>query len=599
MLSDGIHPIGEGLLEVAEERLRGLLVPEDINEVYEVEQTPFARGKFAAVRRAVHKKSGVHFAAKFLRRRRRAQSSDKEIKHEIAVLILCSGSENIVNLNAVHESRSDTALLLELATGGELQAILDDEGSLTEAQSRFCMRQVLKALQFLHKRSIAHLDLKPQNILLTGKRVEDGLKLCDFGISRVIENGSKIREILGTPDYVAPEVLQYEPLSLQTDIWSVGVLAYVLLTGCTPFGGDTKQETFLNISQCSLTFPDELFKDISPGAIDFIKSALRIKPEERLTTLECLEHNWLKDESPISSTYLTMSSTSRDMTEHDRDIIDSNDIKSNGCDRYKSEIDIDTRSSQRYTSRSSNDSNEHDKENFLINSSKPTSVTNYSPNKFGLDTVKINAQSKLSSTPTKLFNSGKYINNDVHCTPLKHQHNGLTETTVDYVRTCLEKNRSPPSVPTTITTATICLFPDAPTTPKVIRKTPSESTRSVKALVKKFQLETNDEVIVPTMHTTQIKIQKDHHLHSMHEERSKLCSSNDKNSKLTTTTTTSAAVTTTPSTNRAGCSRTENGSFKNSCVFCLTCGGPECRHSGRTTVSKSSGSLGMDQGIIC
>ena len=72
------------------------------------------RGKFAAVRRAVHKHSGVHFAAKFLKRRRRAQSSDKEIKHEIAVLMLCDGADNIVKLNAVHETRSDTALLLEL-----------------------------------------------------------------------------------------------------------------------------------------------------------------------------------------------------------------------------------------------------------------------------------------------------------------------------------------------------------------------------------------------------------------------------------------------------------------------------------------------------
>lgn len=106
----------------------------------------------------------------------------------------------------------------------------------------------------------------------------DGLKLCDFGISRVVEDGGKVCEILGTPDYVAPEVLNYEPLSLQTDIWSVGVLAYVLLTGCSPFAGENKQETFLNISQCSLTFPDELFEDISNDAIDFIKSTLRIKP---------------------------------------------------------------------------------------------------------------------------------------------------------------------------------------------------------------------------------------------------------------------------------------------------------------------------------
>lgn len=169
------------------------------------------------------------------------------------------------------------------------------------------MREILRALQYLHKKYIAHLDIKPQNILLCGDKVEgivrpyfscimimkrscnnlyffylllaDGLKLCDFGISRIVVDGGKVREILGTPDYVAPEVLQFEPLSLKTDIWSVGVLTYVLLTGCSPFGGDTKQETFLNISKCSLTFPEELFEDVSPVAIDFIRCALRIKSE--------------------------------------------------------------------------------------------------------------------------------------------------------------------------------------------------------------------------------------------------------------------------------------------------------------------------------
>jgi serine/threonine kinase 17 len=106
----------------------------------------------------------------------------------------------------------------------------------------------------------------------------DGLKLCDFGFSRAIESGNSVCEIQGTPDYVAPEVIQYEPLSLKTDVWSVGVLAYVLLSGCSPFGSDDKQETFLNITQCSLTFPEELFEDVSDDAIDFMKTTMRLKP---------------------------------------------------------------------------------------------------------------------------------------------------------------------------------------------------------------------------------------------------------------------------------------------------------------------------------
>lgn len=135
------------------------------------------RGKFATVRRAIHKQTGVNFAAKFLRRRRRAQCWAKDIGHEIAVLMLCNDSEHIVKLHAVHETKTEIALLLELATGGELQGILDDEGALTEAQTRISMREVLKALKYLHKKCIAHLDLKPQNILLTGEKVE-GKNFC-------------------------------------------------------------------------------------------------------------------------------------------------------------------------------------------------------------------------------------------------------------------------------------------------------------------------------------------------------------------------------------------------------------------------------------
>ncbi|XP_061388959.1 death-associated protein kinase related, partial [Musca vetustissima] len=285
----------------------------------------FFRGKFAAVRRAIHKNSGVHFAAKFLKRRRRAQSSDKEIKHEIAVLMLCNDADNIVKLNAVHESRSDTALLLDLATGGELQTFLDNEECLNEAQARICMREVLKALQFLHKRSIVHLDLKPQNILLSGERIEDGLKLCDFGISRVVTEGTNVREIVGTPDYVAPEVLQYEPLSLATDIWSVGVLTYVLLSGFSPFGGETKQETFLNISQCALTFPDKLFGGVSSAAIDFIRKALRIKPGDRMTAAGCLEHIWLKDECSIDRHIFNSKHSNKQQLEHDDEDVDDDD----------------------------------------------------------------------------------------------------------------------------------------------------------------------------------------------------------------------------------------------------------------------------------
>uniref|UniRef100_A0A182QH80 non-specific serine/threonine protein kinase n=1 Tax=Anopheles farauti TaxID=69004 RepID=A0A182QH80_9DIPT len=319
-LPEGFYHVGDGRLSMSEEYLRQLKTPKPIAEVYDVEETWIAKGMYGIVRSAIAKQSGIGYAAKFLRRRRRGQCCLNEIYHEIAVLMLCADSDHVVKLESVHETRSEVALILELATGGELQTLIDEQGQLSEQKTRVCMREILKALQHMHSKSIAHLDLKPQNILLAGKSVDDGLKLCDFGIARFIGEKNKIYEIVGTPDYVAPEVLHYDPLSLQTDIWSIGVVAYVLLTGLSPFGGDSKQETFLNVTKCSLTFPDDLFEGISNDAIDFIRSALRIKPKERMTVNECLEHRWLKEDTicPIGE-MLAARTTSCNWQEADSD----------------------------------------------------------------------------------------------------------------------------------------------------------------------------------------------------------------------------------------------------------------------------------------
>lgn len=282
-----------GLLCTDEETLKSLIKYEPITDVYDVEHTPFARGKFAAVRRLVHKVTGVAYAGKFIRKRRRSMDQRQEILHEVAVLRLADKATRIVKLLEVYETPTEMALVLELAAGGELQRVVDLQDGLEEAEAIVVMKQVLEALSFLHEQNIAHLDLKPQNMLLMRDYPDTDIVLCDFGISRVIQDGVEVREILGTPDYVAPEVLSYEPISLATDVWSVGVLAYVLLSGYSPFAGDTKQQTFCNISQCALTFPSELFDGVSPQAIHFIRSTLITDPSCRLSVKECLCHPWL------------------------------------------------------------------------------------------------------------------------------------------------------------------------------------------------------------------------------------------------------------------------------------------------------------------
>nr|XP_055038338.1 serine/threonine-protein kinase 17A-like isoform X1 [Misgurnus anguillicaudatus]XP_055038339.1 serine/threonine-protein kinase 17A-like isoform X2 [Misgurnus anguillicaudatus] len=156
------------------------------------------------------------------------------------------------------------------------------------------MRQILEGVAFLHKRNVVHLDLKPQNILLTSESPLGDIKIVDFGLSRLVSSSQEIREIMGTPEYVAPEILNYEPISTATDMWSIGVLAYVMLTGISPFLGDDKQETFLNISQINVSYTEEELEHLDRAAIHFIKSLLIKEPENRFTAEECLEHQWLQ-----------------------------------------------------------------------------------------------------------------------------------------------------------------------------------------------------------------------------------------------------------------------------------------------------------------
>ncbi|XP_066998168.2 uncharacterized protein [Anabrus simplex] len=249
-------------------------------------------GKYAAVRRCRNRSNGEQFAAKFLRKRRRSTDLRPEILHEVAILDACRTSPRIVRLHQVFETSQEMILLLELAPGGELQMLLDRDEVPEEREVRRLMRQILAGLIDLHSINVAHLDIKPQNLVLTGKFPFCEVKLCDLGISRYISEATDIRDILGTPDYVAPEVLNYEPISLATDMWSVGVLMYVLLTGCSPFGGDTKQETFCNISLCNLDFPEDLFEDVSEDAKDLMRNLMVKEPSKRLTAQQCLEHPW-------------------------------------------------------------------------------------------------------------------------------------------------------------------------------------------------------------------------------------------------------------------------------------------------------------------
>ncbi|XP_061905384.1 serine/threonine kinase 17a like [Entelurus aequoreus] len=262
---------------------------------YDLVGKELGRGKFAVVKKCVEKTTGQQYAAKFQRKRRKGQDCRVDILNEIAVLELAKSNPYVVALHEVYETTMEIILVLECAAGGEIfeQCVADNDEAFTEKDVIRLARQILSGVAFLHGGNVVHLDLKPQNILLTSARPLGDIRIVDFGLSRHMDSISEVREILGTPEYVAPEILNYEPISTATDMWSIGVLTYVMLTGESPFLGDDKQGTFLNISQVSVEYSHDTFEDISPLAVDFIKSLLVKNPRKRATAEECLKHPWL------------------------------------------------------------------------------------------------------------------------------------------------------------------------------------------------------------------------------------------------------------------------------------------------------------------
>ncbi|XP_029043611.1 death-associated protein kinase 1-like isoform X2 [Osmia bicornis bicornis] len=254
------------------------------------------KGQFAIVRKCMEIKTGELYAAKIMRKRRVARGvAAADIAREAGLLARLR-HPNIVSLHKVVDTGTTVVLLLELISGGELFHWVPSG----ELEAAHVVRQVLMALNHLHSHQVAHLDIKPENILLSTPPPMPSIKLIDLGLSHRLIPGSEHRALFGTPEFVAPEIVNYEPLSLGTDLWAVGVLTYILLSGASPFLGEDKQETYANVAACQYQFDNEYFSTVSEIAKDFIRSLLIKDPKERGTAESCLKHPWILTESEAS-----------------------------------------------------------------------------------------------------------------------------------------------------------------------------------------------------------------------------------------------------------------------------------------------------------
>lgn len=267
-----------------------------IDDVYKVGEE-IGRGAFSIVKRAVHKKSGEEVAIKFIEKKFVDKQDLMLLAREIDIMKKVDHA-NVLKLREVFETEDTIALVMELVTGGELFYKIVEKGNYSEKDAANIVAQMIHGVEYLHGEGIAHRDLKPENLLCSGEEESDykpfRVVIADFGLSKIFDSGEALETSCGTPDYVAPEVITAEgSYDKSVDMWSCGVITYVLLCGFSPFLSSTQTGLFEKIIKCEYDFPDPEWTSISEEAKDFIRHLLVKDPDARWTAKQCKDHPWL------------------------------------------------------------------------------------------------------------------------------------------------------------------------------------------------------------------------------------------------------------------------------------------------------------------
>ncbi|XP_051969746.1 myosin light chain kinase, smooth muscle-like [Xyrauchen texanus] len=247
-------------------------------------------GKFGEVFRITHKQTGRVCAGKFYRARvsKAKAAARKEIK-----LMGEVHHPKLVQCLAAYDTPSEIVMILEYIAGGELfERIVGDNFEHTEPNSVNYIHQILEGIQYIHRKQIIHLDLKPENIVCVN-RTGTLIKIIDFGLACKLESGKPLMVLHGTAEFVAPELINYEAVDLATDMWSIGVICYILLSGESPFQGSSEAETLALVTAAQWEFDPESFEDISDEAKDFISGLLTKDKSSRLSCEKALAHPWM------------------------------------------------------------------------------------------------------------------------------------------------------------------------------------------------------------------------------------------------------------------------------------------------------------------
>eukprot|EP00210_Caulerpa_lentillifera_P006126 g5853.t1 len=272
-----------------------------VREVYKFGRT-LGTGGFSVVKLVTERSTSIQYACKIMllpdvdRVVEEYENSRNDIFKEIEILCRTE-HENVLYLKEFFIEGNKVYLITELLTGGELLEAVLEHGNYSEADARSCFRQVLKGIAYLHSKGIVHRDLKLENLMFTSDEAIPKVKIVDFGLAKSLQKGTnKMGTICGTPQYVAPEIIKDQDgklgYSKSVDMWSAGVILFILLGGYPPFHDDNESMMFELITSGKFAFEDPVWENISPNAKKLIKRLLTVDPETRPTAEECLEDDW-------------------------------------------------------------------------------------------------------------------------------------------------------------------------------------------------------------------------------------------------------------------------------------------------------------------
>lgn len=268
---------------------RRVIWKDNFDSVY-TEIAEIGRGRFSVVKRCDQKGTKQEIAAKFINKKMMKRD---QVIHELGIMHNLQHPQ-LISLLDIFETSSNYIIILELADQGCLLNYIIEWGNLTEEKVASYLRETLEAVQYLHNCRTAHLDIKPENVLVDLSRAKPLIKLADFGDTVQLTATYYIHQLLGNPEFAAPEIILGSSACLTSDIWSVGVLSYVLLSGVSPFLDESVEETCLNICRLDFSFPDDYFRGVSQAAKDYVCFLLQGDPNKRPSAAVCLQEPWLQ-----------------------------------------------------------------------------------------------------------------------------------------------------------------------------------------------------------------------------------------------------------------------------------------------------------------